>query len=117
MATGDAPFYACALPKVIQAWRMGLRTTLEPLWFGVVQVAGPPGKKRKRKSKRRKSECLKVLRERHTTGEMRFTLLVFTLSSLAALALPHTDVVTAADVGRYLGQESVHPADKHAPAS
>ena len=34
-----------------------------------------------------KSEGFKVLRERHTTGEMHFPLLVFTLSSLAEAAL------------------------------
>ena len=33
------------------------------------------------------SEGFKVLRERHTTGEMHFPLLVFTLSSLAEAAL------------------------------
>ena len=32
-------------------------------------------------------EGFKVLRERHTTGEMHFPLLVFTLSSLAEAAL------------------------------
>ena len=33
------------------------------------------------------NEGFKVLRERHTTGEMHFPLLVFTLSSLAEAAL------------------------------
>ena len=35
----------------------------------------------------KKNEGFKVLRERHTTGEMHFPLLVFTLSSLAEAAL------------------------------
>ena len=44
-------------------------------------------KRRNEKRKEKEKKRFKVLRERHTTGEMHFPLLAFTLSLLAEAAL------------------------------